>query len=215
MTDLLAEHPRAAFPLMALASGVFGVMLLVIAWRCRQRPVRALAAAVVATAMFVAGFGLANTHRVNRYTDRLQEQRGQNVASYAVWTVRDGVRHQLHEFRGRPVLLYLWATFCDPCRPSLPVLAQLADNLEGRAAVILLSTEDRETLLRYSERQTIPGIAVYSPEAENPSAPRVPSFLERFPRPTLFLIDANGVVQQIMVGSRSGEHLRKLLEETR
>jgi thiol-disulfide isomerase/thioredoxin len=155
--------------------------------------------------------GFVSYYRINRAFHELQRRTGLDVASYAFWTVSDGAPHHLGEFRGKPVLLYLWATTCGPCRPSLPALKQIASDLQGRAVVVLLSTEDRGTLLEYAKKQDIPAIAAYSPD------PRVPPgeswAFPQAPRPTTFLIDRSGVIRRVMVGSRSGEHLRALLTD--
>jgi thiol-disulfide isomerase/thioredoxin len=213
VNDFIADHARLVLPLAAAFSGLLGTILLVAAWRSRRRPASALLAAAFGVAALFMSLRFVGIYRINRYDYELQDRTGINVSAFTIWTVHDGVQHQLSEFRGRPVLLYLWATFCGPCRPSLPVLAQLALALEGRAAVIVLSTEDRETLLRYSQRQAIPGVAAYTPE------PLIPSgsawAFPQAPRPTLFVIDEKGLVQKIMIGSRAGSYLRKLAENPR
>jgi hypothetical protein len=88
---------------------------------------------------------------------------------------------------------------------------ELASAVEGRAVVILLSHEDRTTLLEFAKRQAIPAMAAYAPE------PRVePGQSWAFPQapvPTAFLVDGRGVVRKVMVGSRSGAYLRAHLEE--
>jgi thiol-disulfide isomerase/thioredoxin len=42
-----------------------------------------------------------------------------------------GARHSLAEFKGRYVLLNLWATWCGPCVKELPALAKLKSSLKG------------------------------------------------------------------------------------
>jgi thiol-disulfide isomerase/thioredoxin len=52
------------------------------------------------------------------------------VAPYAATTLAgDSIR--LEDYRGEYVLLYLWATWCGPCRPTLPVLETLHRELGG------------------------------------------------------------------------------------
>ncbi len=204
MNEFIADNPRLAFPLAVLVSGLCGATLMVIAWRSRQHPVRSLAGALLGIGFLVLAWRVVS-YRNRSYVFELQDRTGSDVSSYTFRTVRDGVEHQLSEFRGKPILLYLWGTYCGPCRSSLPVLARLAVDLDGRAVVVVLSTEDREILLRYSERKEIPGIAAYSSEPPVSSG-------SGWPRPTFFLIDAKGVVQRVMVGSRSGAHLRELVE---
>jgi thiol-disulfide isomerase/thioredoxin len=55
----------------------------------------------------------------------------------------DGGEISLAEFRGNPVLLNLWATWCAPCVKELPTLDRLAERYEhdGQFAVITVSQD--------------------------------------------------------------------------
>src|SRR3978361_2271666 len=44
----------------------------------------------------------------------------------------DGKPRKLSEWRGRTVLVNLWATWCVPCRKEMPALDSLQDRLGGR-----------------------------------------------------------------------------------
>ena len=43
----------------------------------------------------------------------------------------DGKRHTLSDFRGKLVLLNVWATWCVPCRKEMPALDRLQEQLGG------------------------------------------------------------------------------------
>lgn len=49
----------------------------------------------------------------------------------------DGTRHMLSEFKGRYVLLNLWATWCAPCVKELPALAALQQAV-GKAHLVVV-----------------------------------------------------------------------------
>jgi len=54
----------------------------------------------------------------------------------------DGKDHTLAEWRGKLVLLNLWATWCAPCRHEMPALDGLKDKLGGKDFdVVALSTD--------------------------------------------------------------------------
>ena len=53
-----------------------------------------------------------------------------------------GGRHALDAFRGRYVLLNLWATWCGPCVNELPALARLSELAPG-LKVLAVDTADR------------------------------------------------------------------------
>ena len=56
-----------------------------------------------------------------------------------------GARHALQAFRGRYVLLNLWATWCGPCVNALPALARLASFAPG-IRVVAVDTGDKDTV---------------------------------------------------------------------
>jgi thiol-disulfide isomerase/thioredoxin len=65
----------------------------------------------------------------------LQPQRLPDVTFEDAW----GRHHTLAEFRGRPVILNLWATWCGPCVRELPALGRLAQTMGPRIAIIAVN----------------------------------------------------------------------------
>ncbi|WP_228275169.1 TlpA family protein disulfide reductase [Stakelama tenebrarum] len=53
----------------------------------------------------------------------------------------DGSQTSLESFRGKPVLLNLWATWCAPCVAELPTLDALAEREADQLRVIALSQD--------------------------------------------------------------------------
>lgn len=58
-------------------------------------------------------------------------------------TNADGARHMLSEWRGRFVLLNVWASWCAPCREEMPSLQRLAGVLGKNAPVVALLSIDK------------------------------------------------------------------------
>lgn len=53
----------------------------------------------------------------------------------------DGGKTSLADFRGKPLLLNLWATWCVPCVKEMPTLDALAEQIGDRTQVLVLSQD--------------------------------------------------------------------------
>ena len=66
------------------------------------------------------------------------------------------------DFKGKPVLLTFWASWCGPCRAELPELAKLSKELESKGFVLLSVNVDqsKNAAVRFLQRYSI-DIPVY------------------------------------------------------
>ncbi len=46
-------------------------------------------------------------------------------------------------YKGKPLIVNLWATWCGPCVTEMPSLAKLADRLKDQGVVVVAISEDR------------------------------------------------------------------------
>jgi thiol-disulfide isomerase/thioredoxin len=62
----------------------------------------------------------------------------------------NGRRWSLQDWRGKVVLVNMWATWCTPCRAELPYIQKLYDALKGRTdrLVIPIDVDSGEELAR-------------------------------------------------------------------
>ena len=61
------------------------------------------------------------------------------------------VTRTIADYRGTPVLLNVWATWCDPCREEMPSMQLLYDSYKGRGLkIVAVSIDDagNESLIR-------------------------------------------------------------------
>jgi thiol-disulfide isomerase/thioredoxin len=138
-------------------------------------------------------------------------------APTTAFTDAAGKVHTLAEFKGKAVVVNLWATWCGPCVQEMPTLAKLADETQGQPVVIvpisLDRAEDRANAeLFIGKRPPLPfyndptfGIA-YAAKTEG--------------LPTTLLVDASGMVRARVAGGAdwSGPdalHVVEALEKTR
>ncbi len=64
---------------------------------------------------------------------------------------RDGVPRSLSHWKGRPLLVNFWATWCAPCRREIPLLNQLRrQRAEQGLEVVGIAVDFREPVLKYA-----------------------------------------------------------------
>jgi thiol-disulfide isomerase/thioredoxin len=61
----------------------------------------------------------------------------------APFTDAAGKAHTLAEFKGKVVVLNIWATWCAPCVAEMPTLAKLAADTAGQPVVVLAVSVDK------------------------------------------------------------------------
>src|SRR5579859_64949 len=55
-----------------------------------------------------------------------------------------GATHKLSEFRGKPVVLNFWATWCVPCAAEMPMLSEMQKQYQGKVLFIAASIDDED-----------------------------------------------------------------------
>jgi len=109
----------------------------------------------------------------------------------------DGRAHTLADFRGKLVLLNIWATWCEPCREEMPALDRLQAKLGGeRFLVVALSVDQQGPAIarRFYAETGIKALPLYI----DPTAKAA------------FTVDATGLPASLLIdrqGREIGRHL--------
>ncbi len=116
------------------------------------------------------------------------------------------------DFKGKPVLVNLWATWCAPCVKELPTLAALDAGQEAEVAVIAISQDmtDRASVDKFLADRKIGDFAAYrDPEMAVSSALGVQVM------PTTILYDAASKEVWRYTGDLdwTGDEAKKMLAE--
>ncbi len=84
-----------------------------------------------------------------------------------------GLRDLLSRYRGRPLMVNFWATWCEPCRDEYPIVVELARQYapQGLAVVGISLDEDADiVLVRHFLARNRPGFPNYRKRPGNEEA---------------------------------------------
>ena len=139
---------------------------------------------------------------------------GQRAPDFTV-ELLDGRAVSLSDFRGRPVLINFWATWCGPCREEMPNFQTVYDLQGGEDKFVVLAVnfmEARDDVVAFTA-----GLGITFPVALDPDG-RINGGLYRSAipgYPTSLLLDADGVIAAYFPGSLSGPELLAALDDLR
>ncbi len=128
------------------------------------------------------------------------------------FTVQDinGKAISLSDFRGRPVLINFWTTWCPPCRAEMPDIEKVYQKYKDKSLVVLgISVgEDRETVAKYLEKGGFSWIFLVDQIGE--------TFTMRYRGaafPSSFFVDKDGIIQDVSIGALNEKGLETKLEK--
>ncbi|GGB25620.1 MULTISPECIES: TlpA family protein disulfide reductase [Rhodobacterales] len=137
-----------------------------------------------ATAFFSATAALAGGPQGFTVHDSPQE-----VPNFRFVT-EDGTRHYLEEFRGRTILLNVWATWCPPCVEEMSTLDALEGALGGPEFEVVAVSIDRAgipVVRRFFDEIAVENLDIYVD-----STGLTATALRAFGLPATILISADG-----------------------
>jgi thiol-disulfide isomerase/thioredoxin len=120
----------------------------------------------------------------------------------------DGAPIAAATLRGRPAVVEFWATWCVPCKTTLPFLAKLAAEHPDLAVVaVAVESDEKDVRAMTSSFGPAMQVAMGTPETAR-------AFGDLTAVPTTFLVDAEGRIVSTLYGSPPGleERLRQEVE---
>jgi thiol-disulfide isomerase/thioredoxin len=118
----------------------------------------------------------------------------------------------LAQFQGKVVILDFWATWCGPCRMSMPLLEKLQQEFPTDLKLLAINLEEPADLVKdYVSRQNIHSTVLLDTEGQVGRAYGSESI------PMQVLVDKKGIVRDVQMGfsPRMTERLRQKIVELR
>ena len=122
----------------------------------------------------------------------------------------EGKKIKLSSYKGKVVLVDVWATWCGPCRSMIPHEREMVKKLEKKPFKLLSVSCDTEqdTLMKFFEKEPMPWDHWFDGRAGAVAKTfRIRAF------PTLYLIDHTGVIRNKWVGVPNDSELEKAIEK--
>jgi peroxiredoxin len=109
-----------------------------------------------------------------------------------------GERIRLSDYRGKPVIVNFWATWCPPCRAEMPSLQRAWDQVRGDGISVMAINvgEDAETIGKFTE-----AVPVDFPLPMDLQSRVVQAWPVRG-LPTTFVVDPQGRLAYVATGER-------------
>jgi peroxiredoxin/outer membrane lipoprotein-sorting protein len=130
---------------------------------------------------------------------------GVHAANFTLKTL-EGEKVDLAQTRGKVVVLDFWATWCGPCRRELPTIEKLSKDLADTVQFFGVNDEDAGTVRGFMKSSK------YDFPVLMDSSRKVHQQYLVSAIPTMVIIDKQGIVRELFVGTRSEGALRKAIQ---
>ncbi|HVN55357.1 MAG TPA: TlpA disulfide reductase family protein [Anaerolineaceae bacterium] len=118
----------------------------------------------------------------------------------------NGEQVQLAHFRGKPVMLNFWATWCNPCKEEMPLIQAAASRPGNNLIVLGINDDESADLVReFIQEYKISFRVLMDPGAKVTDLYQIRGF------PTSYFLDPGGKIQAVHIGSISADQLEGYL----
>ncbi|WP_396589213.1 TlpA disulfide reductase family protein [Bermanella sp. R86510] len=128
-------------------------------------------------------------------------EKGQSAPAFSLPLLSNGKVVNLKQYRGKVVYLDFWASWCGPCRQSLPLLNDLRNDLKQKGFEVLAVNLDEEKAAAqgFLDRFPVDYPILLDPEGGVAMQYELPGM------PTSFILDKKGRIQFVHIGFKPGD----------
>ena len=117
----------------------------------------------------------------------------------------DGQQIKLTQFRGTPVIINFWASWCQPCRIEMPAIQNALKTYADQQIMILavnMTNQDNETQVRAFVQELNLSFPVLLDQASIAGSLYQVSAL-----PTTYFVRSDGIINEVVIGGPMSEAL--------
>ena len=151
---------------------------------------------LVAGATMTVVFGVALAIKLRPQLDLIGP--GSRTPDFRIVNARTGQPASLADYRGKVVLLNIWATWCDPCRLEMPSMEKLSEHLKGsdfRVVAVSVDRDGPDVVMKF-----VNDLGLHFDILHDRSG-AIRQTLQTTGVPESFVIDRNGVIIKKVIGA--------------
>jgi peroxiredoxin len=120
---------------------------------------------------------------------------GKQAPNFSGKDSKSGKIVQLSDFKGKPVLIEMWATWCPTCRSNIPTLNAYQSKYKSKGLTILaVSQEEEQEVTKFQKTTAMEYISLLAGDAALPREYWTNAI------PTFIYINPKGVIEKVSVG---------------
>jgi cytochrome c biogenesis protein CcmG/thiol:disulfide interchange protein DsbE len=182
------------------------VVAILIRWR---KPMLSLTALCCAAAI-----ALAPVIAWSRYDHHTGQSSAPSVGSPAIpfeLKSLEGKSVGLASFRGKPLVVNFFASWCDPCREEMPLINDLASKgaKDGYSVLGVAVEDSRAAITEYARESKLAFPIALDLNSTVKRAYRI------FGPPATFFIDGQGIIRDVVLGPITPERAREAMRKIR
>lgn len=142
------------------------------------------------------GFGVALAIKIRPEMNLIGP--GSRAPDFQVTNVRTGRPAALADYRGKVILVNIWATWCDPCRLEMPSMEKLSERLQGtdfRVVAVSVDKDGPDAVMTFVNE-----LGLHFDILQDRSG-AVQATLQTTGVPESFVIDRTGVIIKKVIGA--------------
>lgn len=163
---------------------------------------------MIAGIVMTAVFGVALAAKLRQQISPLQI--GSKAPEFQATDLRTNRPVSLEDYRGKVVLINIWATWCPPCRAEMPSMERLHKKLAGTDFRIAAVSVDGDAFFEKEDKTAAQvmgfadGLGLTFDILHDPSGTIRRSY-EIFAVPESYVVDRNGVIIKRVIGAADWE----------
>jgi thiol-disulfide isomerase/thioredoxin len=159
---------------------------------------------------------LTKTDSAGSSGDAMASMMGVNLRGKAApaFTLKDlsGKEVSLADFKGHPVVVNFWATYCGPCKLEMPWFQEMAAKYQPQGLVVLGLDQDegeQDDVIAKAAKKVGVTYPILLPDDKVAKAYQLGDYL-----PETFYVGKNGVVVEQTVGAHAKDELEADIQKT-